>query len=209
MENKMDEKQAQFDWGFGLLWVVLCAIGVAIGGMLAFTSMWSVGEAVSDAAGDVAGGLVAGGLFGAFVALGANVGPGLLLQRKGISAFRWISHSIVAGAVGTAVGLAVALGLLETLPDLAGPIFIGLTLGLPVGLGQWRLLRRQGLAANEWPLISTAAFLLAFLVGFPLGGEGREWLSIGAISLLLGTTTGLGMMWLLRRQTAVQSISAT
>jgi hypothetical protein len=199
----MNEKQTQFDWGFGLQWLLIAAIGAAAFGMLAFVSMWGVGEAVSDAVGDAAGGLVAGGLFGALFALGANVGPGLLLGRKGIIATRWIITSVVAGAAGSAVGFAVAFGLFDELSDMAGPIFLGLSLGLPLGLGQRRLLRQEGIAANEWPLISLASFLLAFLVGFPLGGEGREWLSLGVVSLLLGAGTALGIVWTLRKHTAV------
>jgi hypothetical protein len=40
-------------------------------------------------------------------------------------------------------------------------------------------------------------------IGLPLGGEGREWLSLGVIGLLIGAITGLGMVWSLRCQATV------
>jgi hypothetical protein len=194
-------KQAHFDWAFGLAWLVTCAVGVAIGGRVAFATIWSVGELVDNVA---AAALAAGGLFGALFSLGVAVGPGSLLQRKGISAARWLATSAVAGTLGTAAGFVLAFGLFdgESMSVLAFGLFIGLSLGLPLGIGQLLALRKRG-AALVWPLITAAAFVLAFVIGIPLGGEGREWLSLGVIGLVLGGLTGLGMVWLLRRQTAV------
>jgi NhaP-type Na+/H+ or K+/H+ antiporter len=82
-------------------------------------------------------------------------------------------------------------------------LVIGVSLGLAIGIGQWLTLRRLGNRANLWPLISTLALVFALMVGLPLGGEGRKWLSLGVIGLLAGTISGLGMMWLTRRQTAL------
>ena len=53
--------------------------------------------------------------------------------------------------------------------------------------------------APGWPLIGSVAYLLALFVGIPLGGGGREWLSLGTVGLLLGAVTGIGMMWTLRQ----------
>jgi hypothetical protein len=86
---------------------------------------------------------------------------------------------------------------------LAGGIFIGLSLGPPLGIGQWLALRKGGVSADVWPLITAAAFVLALVIGFPLGGEGREWLALVVIGLVLGGLTGLSMMWLLRRPKAL------
>jgi hypothetical protein len=45
--------------------------------------------------------------------------------------------------------------------------------------------------------------MLAFGIVVFFGGEGREWLVSGGTGLVLGAITGLAMMWLLRRETAV------
>jgi hypothetical protein len=198
----MNRKQAHLDWALGLAWLVTCAVGVAIGGRIAFATIWSVGELVDNVA---AAALAAGGLFGALFSLGVAIGPGSLLQWKGISAARWLATSAIAGTLGTAVGFALAFGLFdgESMSVLAFGLFIGLSLGLPLGIGQLLVLPNRGGSALVWPLITAAAFVLAFVMGIPLGGEGREWLSLGVIGLVLGGLTGLGMVWLLRRQTAV------
>jgi uncharacterized membrane protein len=53
-------------------------------------------------------------------------------------------------------------------------------------------------------LITTIAFILAFSVGFALGGEGREWIALGGMGLISGVITALGMVWPLGgKQTAV------
>jgi hypothetical protein len=200
----MNRKQTHLDWAFGLAWLVTCAIGVTVGGMIGFVSMWSVGELVDQALGETAASLAAGGLLGAFFGLGAAIGPGLLLQRKGVGVARWLAASVIAGTLGTAIGFALAFGLFSdegTISDLAGGLFIGLSLGLSLGVGQWLVLRQKGLSADAWPLIT--GFALAFLIGMPLGGEGREWLALVVIGLVLGGLTGLSMMWLLRRPKAL------
>ena len=74
---------------------------------------------------------------------------------------------------------------------------------LPLGIGQWLVLRQRNLLAGEWVLISSLAFVVGMVIGLPLGGEGREWLSLGVIGLLVGAITGLGMVWSLRRQAAL------
>ena len=195
----MNERDTHFDWGFGLQWLVVCAVGVVLGGAVAFFTIWGVGDVVSEAA----GGLVAGALFGAFFGLGANVGPGLLLQRRGISAVRWIGYSAIAGALGVGIGLAIASSRLDTMSDLANAVFFGLVLGLPIGIGQWLILRRQAISANEWPLISGAAYLLAGSIIFTTGSEDTNmFLVLTAMALLIGAVTALGMVWLNRRKRA-------
>jgi hypothetical protein len=41
------------------------------------------------------------------------------------------------------------------------------------------------------------------MVGLPIGGENREWLSMAVIGLLVGAITALGMVWVLRRKTGM------
>lgn len=200
----MNEKQ--YDWSFGIQYFIACAVGVALLGMAAFFSMWSIGEAVEGFAGETAALIVAGSLFGTLIALGASIGTGLLLGSRGVEAGKWIGYSVVAGGIGGALGfgLVTTFSNVETVPESLAGVLMGLTVGLPVGIGQWLALRQAGVAAGVWPLITTIAFILAFSAGFALGGEGREWIALGGMGLICGTITALGMVWLLgSKQTAV------
>ena len=197
----MNEKQTQLDWVFGLQWFIVCALGIAIGGTLAFFTMWSAAEVAGDAVGEIIGAFVGGGLFGLLFALGASVGPGFLLGRKGFSAARWIIYSCAAAAAGMGITLAAAFSLVDDMSDPAAAVLIGLSLGLPIGIGQWLALKQQGVPANEWPLISLAAFFLAAVV-ITMAPEDSNY-SIIAAGLLVGAVTGLGIVWSQRRRTAV------
>jgi len=200
----MNEKQ--YDWSFGIQYLITCAIGLTIFGMAAFFSMWTVGEAIEGIAGETAAWIAAGSLFGALFALGASVGTALLMQSRGVDARKWIGYSAAAGTIGAALSFGIFLILFEpeTVPDSLAGLIMGLTVGLSVGLGQWLALRQAGPAANAWPLVTTIAFILAFSAGFALGGEGREWLSLGTLGLISGAITALGAVWLLgKKQTAV------
>lgn len=199
----MNEKHTQFDWTFGLYWLVTCTVGTAIGGTLAFLTMWSASEGVAGAAGETAGGFVAGLLFGFFFALGANIGPGILLAGKGISAARWIIYSCAAGALGVAITLALAFNIVDDMSDLASAVTIGLSLGLPVGVGQWLVLKQHGISAGGWPLISTAAYFLAAIVITTTSGDSAMPLILVSVGLIISVVTGLGMVWLQRRESAV------
>ena len=99
-------------------------------------------------------------------------------------------------------GVALMSTLFELVPNIVSALFLGLALGLPMGLVQSHLLKRQGMPATLWPLISVTGYLLAAAIIVFLSGEGREWM-IGVMGLFVGTVTGLGMMWLLRQETAV------
>lgn len=201
----MNEKQSQYDWGFGLQWLVVVAIGMVAASMLSFIFIWSVGEIVEDALGETVAIIITGSIFGAIFALGGSVGSGYLLRKDHISTGRWILTSVVAGAIGMAVAftLAFAVSDLESIPEVVAGLMMGISLGLAIGIAQWSVFRQQGIVANEWILISTLAYLLAVTVGFSLGGEGREWLSLGVMGLLVGAVSGLGIVWLRRRPAAV------
>lgn len=201
----MNQEQTHFDWSFGLQWMAACTLGILVGGTVAIGLMWPAGAAVEAVAGEMVGILTVGLLFGSIFALGANLGPGLLLQRRGVNAGRWIGVSMATAALAVGVGFTAVFSIMDmdTMPQPMAAVVIGLLLGLPLGVGQWLVLRGHGLAAYEWLLISPAAYLAAFIVGLPLGGEGRELLSVGVVGLLVSVLTGLGMVWLWRRATAV------
>ena len=198
----MNKRHTHLDWGFGLKWVVSCALGTAVFGLLAYLSMWTVGEAVGNVSSELLGIMVAGLLFGALFALGGTLGPGWLLQSKGISAKRWIGHSVAVTAVVMSGGVALMSTLFELVPEPVSALYIGLVLGLPMGLVQWRLLTQKNIPATLWPLINVVGYLFAAAIIVFLSGDGREWLIV-LMGLLVGAVTGLGMMWLLRRETAV------
>lgn len=198
----MNEKQTHLDWGFGTKWILGCALGTAVFGMLAYLTMWTVGEAVGNMSSELLGTMVAGLLFGALFALGGTLGPGWLLQSKGISAKRWIAQSVVVTAVVMSGGVALMSTLFELVPQPVSALYIGLVLGLPMGLVQWRLLKQKNIPATLWPLINVVGYLFAASIIVFLSGEGREWMIV-LMGLMVGTVTGLGMMWLLRRETAV------
>lgn len=199
----MDGKQATFGWEFGLQWLVACAVGTMIGGMVAFFTMWSAGEAVGEVIGESVGGFVAGGIFGAALALGANAGPALLLERRGVSGTRWLVSSAIVASLSAGAAIAVASTLFDTMAGPATAVFIGLVLGAPMGIVQWVILRQHDVSANTWPIISIVAYLLAaFFIG--LGSEDTApALILGGVGLSLAAVTAIGATWLLGRQTAV------
>lgn len=198
----MNEKQTILDWGFGLKWIMGCALGTAVFGMLAYLSMWTIGEAVGNMSSELLGTMVAGLLFGTLFALGGTLVPGWLLQSRGISAKHWIEHSVAVTAVVMSGGVALMSALFELVSEPVSALYIGLVLGLPMGLVQWRLLKQKDIAATLWPLINVVGYLFAAVIIVFLSGEGREWIII-LMGVLVGVVTGLGMMWLLRREAAV------
>ncbi len=199
----MNEKQTDLDWSFGWQWLVSCAIGTAFLGLAAYASMWSLGETVGRATTELIGVGIAGIVFGALLALGGTLGPGLLLRRIGIRAEQWIGYSAAATAIAASLGVTLVASLNYAITQAVSAAFIGLILGLPMGLVQARLLKQRGLSAALWPLITVAGYMLAFAIVVFFSGEGREWIALSGMGLLLGAITSLGMMWLLRQDTAI------
>lgn len=196
----MDGKQREFDWGFGLQWLASCAVGTAIGGALAFFTMWSAREAVASAVGEMAGGFVAGGIFGAALALGANAGPALLLERSGVSGRRWLAFSVIVASVSAGTGVVLISTLFDTMSGPATGIFIGLVLGAPMGIVQWVILRQHELSANAWPFVSVVGYLLAaFFIAS--GSENSALaLTLAGVGLSLAAVTAVGATWMLGRK---------
>ena len=199
----MNEKQTYLDWGLGWQWLLSCALGTAVFGLAAYASMWSLGEAIGQTTTELLGVSVAGVVFGALLALGGTLGPGFLLRRIGISSGRWIGYSVAVTAVAASIGVTLIASQNYAVQDVVSVVFIGLILGLPMGLVQTYLLKQQGIVAAIWPLITVVGYTLAFGIVVFFSGEGREWIVLSGMGLVLGTITALGMMWLLRQDTAI------
>ncbi len=202
----MNENQVEVNRAFFVEWLVVCTITSLAGGMLAFATMWTVGEIVTDALGEAAGFLVAGALFGLLFGGGISAGQGIVMRRTGISAGRWAGSGALAAAAGMGFGFAaisLLMNDLDTVPEPVIGLIMGLFLGLPLGLAQWRILRRHVPGAGLWPAVSFLAIMIALYIGLPLSGEGREFLALGTVGVLVAALSGIGMTWLLRRQTAV------
>lgn len=185
---------------FFLQWVTAVTVTMIMAVMAAFVSMWSIGEWVAQAWGELAGGVVAGSIVGALLGTGLGAGQAIVLRAQGIPFVQWWGRTVLAGAVGMAIGFATMSALfdLNDVPQTAAGLVMALSVGLPVGLVQWPMLKAQAPQAQLWPLICITAFLVAFMVGLPLGGEGREWLSVGTVALLTAIVTGAGFVWLAR-----------
>jgi hypothetical protein len=82
-----------------------------------------------------------------------------------MNGLRWILVSVIAGAIGTGVIFTILSSSFDSISGPVSSMVIGLALGLPVGFGQWLILRQQslpiGASANVWPLISLAAYICA------------------------------------------------
>ncbi len=185
---------------FFLRWVTAVTVTMIVAVMAAFVSMWSIGEWVAQRWGDMAGGIVAGFIFGALLGAGLGAGQAIVLRAQGIPFGQWLGRTALAGAVGMSIGFTLMFSLfdLDNVPQIAAGLMIALSVGLPIGLAQWSLLKPYLPQAQLWPLVCIAAFLVAFAVGLPLGGEGREWLSVGVVALLTAVISGAGMVWLAR-----------
>ncbi len=201
----MDQEQVTVDGAFLIEWIVVCAITALAGGMLAFMTMWTVGEAATDALGETAGWLVAGSLFGLLFGGGISAGQGIVLRKTGISAAKWVRNSALAAAISMGIGFTVASLTvdMDNAPEIAVGLFIGLLLGLPLGLAQWGILRDHVASPGIWIGVSVLAPVIAMGVGLPLSGEGREILVLGTAGILVAAITGLGMAYMLRREAAV------
>lgn len=185
---------------FFLQWVTAVTVTMILAVMGAFMFMWSIGEMVQRAWGDVAQTLVMGAILGGLLGLGIGLGQAIVLHNQGIPFMRWLGQTVLAGAVGMALGFTLMFRLfnLDNVPEIAAGVMMALSAGIPIGLVQWQMLKPYVAQAQLWLPICMAAFLIGFAVGLPLGGEGREWLSVGVVALLTAVLSGAGMVWLAR-----------
>jgi hypothetical protein len=193
------------DRAFALKWVASCALGTSLFGVVAYRSMWVLGEAVGRIAGELAGAALAGALLGALLALGTTLGPGLLLRPAGIRPGRWIGGSVVAAALATGTAVTLVTALSYRVEAAVSALLVGLALGLPTGIVQWQLLRgrvtsKRGMPAAVWPLVNFLAYTLGFGVVVFFSGEGDDWLTLAGMGLVVGAITALAMAGLGEKQ---------
>lgn len=191
---------------FFIYWVGLVTVTMISATMVAFLSMWSVGEMVQKAWGDFAMAMIVGAIFGGLIGLGYGLGQAIALRSRDVPFGRWVGQTVLAGAVGMSLGFTVMLTFfdMENMPPLAVGAAMALFLGLPLGLVQWQLLKPIIAQAHLWVPICSVAFFIGFIVGLPLSGEGRELISLGTVALLTAVLSGAGMVWLARdEETAV------
>ena len=187
-------------------WVTAVTVTMSLASMAAFVSMWSVGELVQGAWGDLAMAITVGAIFGALIGLGVGLGQAIVLRSWGIPFGRWLGRTVLAGTVGMTIGFTLMFLLfdMDNLPEIVTGLVIALSVGLPIGLVQWPLLKPHVAQAQLWLPICFAAFLISFPVGLSLSGEGREWVSLAVLALLTAVITGVGIVWLARSgETAV------
>lgn len=190
-------------------WVTAVFVTMFVAVIAAFASMWSLAEVVEQAWGELPAMMIAGAIFGGLIGLGFGLGSGLVLRAQAIPLGQWVGRTVLAGAIGVAIGITLFFSFLdpENSPDVVVGMAMALSLGLPIGLVQAQLLRGRlaHLAqAQLWIPVCLVAFFVGLTVGLPLGGEGREWLSLGVVALLTAIFSGAGMVWLGRgRETAV------
>jgi len=187
-----------FDRSFLLKWVTAVTVSLVLATGLAFTFMWSMADAVQREFGETAAALVLGGTLGAAIGGGIGLGQALVLRSLGVRPGRWLVQTLLAAAVGMATGFTLVFMFEdpEQLPEVVAGIVMGVSLGLPIGLVQWRMLKQHVAQAQLWLPICLVAFTVAFTAGLPLGGEGRELVSLGAIALLTALISGVGITWL-------------
>lgn len=204
----MTQIRSTSQWMFWLYWLVAASAGFTLGALLAIPVGWGLGDLLMRAVSEGIGYFTAGAIFGVLIGAGFSAGQWLVLRAYGLQGSRWIAAGAIAGALG--LGLAMALVLpgvrsSDTVPAPLSGAVMGSALGLSLGIGHWLAIRREWRSSAVWPIVSMVTLLLALAVAFPLGGEGRELLSMSVAGLLAAALSGLGMVWLLSQQEPVSA----
>jgi hypothetical protein len=154
-------------------------LGFPLGGFVALTTVGSLDNPLSAAA----GGLLAGAVIGA--------GQWLALRSDGIGR-RWIGYTAAAMAAGTAL----AAGVTGAGTELADLMLTGLIAGAAVGAAQSTLLVRTRLAATAWTAVTAASWSVAWLATWAVVGLNADqgFFVFGASGALVATVlTGLAL----------------
>ena len=202
----MAMERSAIGWGFWGRWVLVTAVGYAVGFLLGF---------------------VIGHVLWGNIIFGVSVGAGVgfmqwRILRPFVPRSGWWVPASMAGLTLSFGLYAVVRNLWPGIPfDLGWPGGVlgwGLTLvlgGILLGMPQQSILRRHGGGAAWWVPASAAGWgLSVFGLAIPPDMSGgyagalavllflRNGLLAPAVAgIILGATTGAGLVWLLRRQT--------
>jgi hypothetical protein len=196
----MQSERATIGSRIWLQWVVASSLGWAVGGVVLSLNVGTMGDQLGNVVGDAALGLMVG------------ISQWLVLRQYLDRAGWWI----VASAGGFLLAASLGEYLLQPwLGENAGGLLLTIGLGLVPGILQWLFLRRQVARAGWWALASTVLVFISFLVGVAtVSGTGLQegTPGFGAVAgivggVVLGSTSGLLLVWLLR-QPAPASVGA-
>lgn len=158
-----------------------------LGGLLTIST---VGSLTSPGSGLV-GGALAGAVLG-----GAQW---LALRTSGVGRAWWVA-TVVAAALGTALGV-----LLTDAGTTTGALVLrGVVTGAAIGLGQGLVVRRSALRVAAWTAVTSAAWGLGWLAtSAVIVDADRGFVVFGASGALLATLiTGVALPLLLRRRSS-------
>jgi hypothetical protein len=187
---------------FYLIWTAAVTATLFAGTTAAFTSMWSIFEALEQAVGQTAATFLVGAVVGALIGAGAGLGQALALRQQGLPAAGWLVRSIIGGALGMALIMTLLFAVFDMdnnpLPEAVAGLILGFSAGLPIALAQWQLLKRHVEQAHIWIPINTAAFTIGFAAGMSLSGEDSFVPAVIVMALLTAVISGAGMVMMVR-----------
>ena len=182
----MKARRTQPGFGFWFQWVLLNAVGWAMGMMVRQFLFGIRGFATN---------LV---LVGMVIGLVVGLAQLLALAQPGRRAFLWVSASAIGWAIGWGLGWELGWNLLGTQGFKGVFGTVGALGGLVSGTLQWLSLRQQVSQAGWWILAGTVGWAMGLAVGVTVIGGPFGWAAAGAIS---GGITGLCLVWLYRQST--------
>ena len=193
----MEAKQNQAGWGFGVLWFLASAIGMAIG----FTGGFFLAGYTAEALGEPMGISLLG------ISVGSSVGlMQWLVLRRYASGTGWWILTYVPAICGLLTS-AVALADLDEVWIVAGLVACG---GAVTGTFQWLILRKKVSKAGWWILVCAASWglimpiLKADLWSTCESSSAGTLFAFSTVAAVLGAIMGGGMAWLLRATTCIR-----
>jgi hypothetical protein len=198
----------------GRLWLEWVLTGIAAGiaalAMAAETPPFAAGFATSGDEADTSGYAVAWAVALAGLLTGATLGAVQKLVLRGrlarLKGWVWASaagFAVAFTAVWASSGAQHGTLAHHALPhavDLAGPLG-GVVIGTAFGASQWVVLRRQMRGAGWWVPANAAGFGGGWVLAAatPVNDVPAHFVGGAVVGLTLAATTGLVLVWLLRR----------
>jgi hypothetical protein len=181
-------------WTAWFRWLGLTLVGL-VAGMIVFIVVGSfLGEAGDNSPSAIFG-IVLGVIFGTTFSLA----HWLFLRRYLAGLIPWIIATIIAFALAAAI----VFGLLDgDAPDAAIPLKIShaMVVGSGLGLAQWLVLRKKVEQAYRWIVFSIVGWVVGEITGILIAGIAGPPLDLMALFLVGMALPGIGMVWLLQKQ---------